>query len=290
MSARTHIDLAPPWTGSVDIESVVPNPDQPRKHFDQAKLASTARSLGIRQIAPIGVIALDPPKNGHRWMIIDGERRWRGLKAIGSKQIKIAYDPEITREELFEASLAANFCREGHTKEEIARAVWKLRDKGMSQAEISEKIGQTQAWVSDYCLIRTLHADLLRSMDFPPAGERKVTMSIAKLLAPLPPFDQLGQWEKHKHLPSGEAFHKLRCSGKVRHGTERSPVEDADYVQSQASVALKKIEALINIPLPMMKRLSAENIAAVMKQLAKISTRLDEANDRFARAAKECGD
>jgi len=291
MNAKVNshkVDFTQPWTGLVPIESIVPNPDQPRKHFDEEKLAATARSCGIRQIQPVNVIAHeDPDRPEVMWMLIDGERRWRGLRSLGAEKIKIAYDPALTREHLFEASFAANFCREGHTKAETMHAVTRLLDQGKTRAEIAGMIGKSEVWVGDYCTLRTLHPKLLKAMDFPPAGERKLPMSAAKLLASLPPFDQLGQWKKVSDLPAGEAFHKLRCNGKVRHGAERSPIEDAEYVQGQASVALKKLHALVNVPLPMLKRLSSENIDAVIKLLGKISTALDEANERFSRAASE---
>jgi len=283
------IDLTAPWTGAVDIDSVVPNPEQPRKYFDEAKLALTAKSVGERQVSPIGVIAhRDPKQPGVRWMIVDGERRWRGLKAIGAKKIKIAYDPEITREILFAASLAANFCREGHTKEEVVHAIGRLRDAGMSQREIGERLGRTDVWVSDYCIIRSLQPDLLRAMDFPPEGGRKLSLNIAKLLAPLRPLEQIRQWDKIKALPSAEAFHKLRCSGTVR-GARRSPVEDVIYVQAQAGAALQKIEAMVNIPLPMLKRLSPDNIAEVKRTLAKIGEALEAAGRRLE-ISQEGGD
>lgn len=276
------IDRSRPWTGAVDIESVVPNPDQPRKHFDEAKLALTAKSVGQRQISPIGVIAhTDAKRPKVRWMIVDGERRWRGLKALGAKTIKIAYDPDITKDCLFEASLVANFCRVGHTKEEIVHAVGKLRDRGLTQEEISEKVGHSNVWVSDYCVIRTLHPELLRAMDFPPAGERKLPMNIAKLLAPLNAFDQLGHWNKVKLLPMSEAFHKLRCSGKVRHEARRSPVEDVSYIFGKAGAALQQIETLGKVPLPMLKRLSPDNFASVREAMGKIEKALEAAKRRF---------
>lgn len=289
MKNGDEIDLTAPWTGAVDIDSVVPNPDQPRKYFDKAKLALTAKSVGERQIAPIGVIAhTDAKRPKVRWMIVDGERRWRGLKALGAARIKVAYDPEISHEHLFEASLAANFCREGHTKEEVVHAIGRLRDQGQTQEEIGRRIGRTSAWVSDFCMIRDLHPDLLRAMDFPPAGERKLPMNIAKLLASLKPFDQLGQWEKVKRLPMSEAFHKVRCGGKVRHEARRSPVEDASYVLAQAEAAMTKIEALVSIPMPMMKRLSSENIVEVRRTLAKIGKALEAAERRFELVEGSC--
>jgi len=282
------LDLTQPWSGSVPIDSIAPNPDQPRKHFDEEKLAATARSCGVRQIQPVNVIAHeDPARPAIRWMLVDGERRWRGLKGLGAATIKVAYDPAIAREHLFEASFAANFCREGHTRAETMEAVARLTDAGRSRQEIADMVGKSLGWVADYCALRTLHPALLKAMDFPPKDERKVPMNVAKLLAPLPPFDQLGQWEKVKDMPMAEAFHKLRTSGKVRHGAKRSPAEDADYAESKAALALRQVQALHDLPLPMLKSLSPDTLKAILKILAKISGTIDVTLDRFSKATQE---
>lgn len=280
-----------PWTGSVPIDSIVPNPDQPRKHFDEERLAATARSCGVRQIQPVNVIAHeDPDRSEVRWMLIDGERRWRGLRALGATTIKIAYDPAITREHLFEASFAANFCREGHTKAETCDAVARLIDAGKSQGEIATMIGKAPSWVSDFCIIRALHPRLLKAMDFPPQGERKLPMSAAKLIATLPPFDQLGAWNKVKDLPATEGFHKLRTSGKVRHAARRCRADDADYAEGRAGAVLRQVTSLADLPLPMLKSLSPANLRAIIRILGRIDSVLATTKDRFTQALEQAED
>lgn len=293
MSARangTRIDLAAPWTGNVPIDSVIPNPDQPRKHFDEEKLAATARSCGVRQIQPVIVIShQDPVRPELRWMIVDGERRWRGLKAIGAKTIKVAYDPAIRHEHLFEASFAANFCREGHTRAETMTAVARMSDAGKTQAEIAEMVGKSVGWVNDFCAIRSLHPDLLKAMDFPPKNERKLPMNVARLIATLKPFDQIAQWDKVKHLPMAEAFHKVRTTGKVRH-TCRRRADDADYAESKASNALRQAEAIVQLPLPMLKSLSRGNLDVILGIIDRIRSALATAEERLRAARKEAGE
>lgn len=284
------INTGEPWTGSVPIDSVVPNPEQPRKHFDQAALQATATSCGRRQIQPISVIAhVDKRRPDVRWMIVDGERRWRGLKGIGAKTIKINYDPAITREGLFEASVAANFCREGHTHAETSGAVNQLVREGKSEADIAALLGKSLSWVNNYRRTADLHPELLKAMDFPRDGERRLPMKIAMLLVALKPFDQLGQWNKVKEAPVNEAFHTLRTSGKVRHGAKRCRADDVDYVEGKVAGALGAVTALVKIPVPMLKVLSVENLRAINALLGKISVQLDLATDRFRDAEKEMG-
>lgn len=69
----------------VDIDTVAPNPDQPRSHFDEEELAELAESIkknGLLQ--PILVRKL-----GDSYQIIAGERRWQACKKIGLKQIPV---------------------------------------------------------------------------------------------------------------------------------------------------------------------------------------------------------
>lgn len=283
-------DLSQPWTGSVPIDSVVPNPDQPRKHFDQEALSRTAASCKRQQIQAINVIHhSDPDRPEVKWMIVDGERRWRGLKGIGQKKIKVIYDPEISAENIFEASIAANFCREGHTHSEIIAAVAKMNAAGATDDLVAELVGKSSAWAANYRQIAALHPELQRKMDTPDDGERKLPMKIALLLCSLPPFSQLEQWDRVSKMPANEAFHKLRTSGKVRHGARRSQADDADYAEGKAAKVLESITALVTLPLPMLKSLSVENLTAIGGILAKVATQLDLAVERFREASKEAG-
>lgn len=288
MSER--IDLGRPWTGRVPIGTVMPNPDQPRKHFDAEALERTGRSAARGQIQPIAVVAhRDAARPAVRWMIVDGERRWRALKAQGAQTIKIAYDPELGADGIYEASLAANFCREGHTNQEKIAAVAKLRSMGRSLDEIAELVGHSSSWAGNYAALAGLHPRLQEAMDFPPRGERKLPTKIALLLAGLKPFDQLGQWEKVKDQPQAEAFHKLRTNGRVRHGVKRSAADDADYCEGKAAKALQSVEALLKLPLPMLRSLTVENLTALLKICGKIGTQLMLTNERLNEARADAG-
>ena len=156
-----------------------------------------------------------------------------------------------------------------------------------SDSEIADLVGKSVQWVSNYRRIQGLHPELLQSMDFPAEGERKLPMKIALLLAPLKPFDQLGQWDKVKAMPTSEGFHKLRTSGKVRHIAKRSPSDDADYAEGKAANALQQVEAIVKLPMPMLKGLSLETLVTIGKLLAKISAQVDLAQERMLAAAED---
>ena len=85
-----------------------PNPDQPRKHFEQEgleELAASLRALGLVQ--PITVQAL----SSGSYQIISGERRWRAAQLAGLKTLP-AYIRSTQEGELLELALIENIQRE----------------------------------------------------------------------------------------------------------------------------------------------------------------------------------
>lgn len=92
----------------VDIDLVKPNPNQPRKHFDEDALNELADSIkkhGL--IMPIVVNNMI----GGQYMIIAGERRYRAAKIAGKKQIPVVIR-SYTDREIKEISLIENLQRE----------------------------------------------------------------------------------------------------------------------------------------------------------------------------------
>ena len=90
------------------LEKIAPNPDQPRKHFEQEgleELAASLRALGLVQ--PITVQAL--PSGSYQ--IISGERRWRAAQLAGLKTLP-AYIRSTQEGELLELALIENIQRE----------------------------------------------------------------------------------------------------------------------------------------------------------------------------------
>ncbi len=122
-------------------DNIYPNPNQPRKHFDQAKLKELAQSIkesGL--LEPISVV-----KRGDRYMIIFGERRWRacGIAGIDNVPVLIRKADDQTIAEL---ALLENLQREDLNIIEEARAYQGLIDMGLSHEEIARKMGIKQEW------------------------------------------------------------------------------------------------------------------------------------------------
>lgn len=133
----------------VAIKDVEANPEQPRKTFQQAKLEELAESLKERGlIQPIVV-----RKNGEKFLIVAGERRWRAAQIAGLEKI-----PVIVREKANEtgdddlASVVENIQREELNAIELSAAYDRLLKKfNFTQEQLAKKLG-----VSRVALANTL--------------------------------------------------------------------------------------------------------------------------------------
>lgn len=135
------------------ISSVTPKNDQPRKTFEAEGLSQLAESIqqhGVLQ--PILVREV-----GGRYTIIAGERRWRASKLAGLSEIP-AIIVEADDLEAAQLALIENIQREDLTPYEEAMAYrMLLRDFGLTQEELSVRVGKSRSAV----------ANMLRLLDLP---------------------------------------------------------------------------------------------------------------------------
>jgi ParB/RepB/Spo0J family partition protein len=129
----------------VRVDSIQPDPNQPRKIFDEeplAELAQSIRSIGI--IQPPVVRTRD---NGY--ILISGERRWRAAHQIGLDMIDV-----IVRDDLSaRAQLVENIQREALGAWEIYRVIAGELDAGTSQADLARALGKSGGWVGAYAAV-----------------------------------------------------------------------------------------------------------------------------------------
>ena len=123
------------------LEDIVPDKDQPRRKFDEAQLASLAESIKENGVVePIVVV-----KEGKKYQIVAGERRWRASKIAGKETI-----PAIVRtldaQKRLEMSLIENVQREDLNPIEIATVYAKFREQfNLSNAEIAKRVGKSES-------------------------------------------------------------------------------------------------------------------------------------------------
>ena len=141
----------------VRIELIHPNPNQPRREFDDDSLQELANS--IRQIGIIQPITLRDTGDGS-YTIIAGERRWKASQRAGLEKIP-AYIRTVDDENMMEMALVENIQREDLNAIEIALAYQHLAETtGMTQAKISERVGKSRAAITNYMRLLKLPAQV----------------------------------------------------------------------------------------------------------------------------------
>ncbi|MDH3729654.1 MAG: ParB/RepB/Spo0J family partition protein [Acidimicrobiia bacterium] len=161
---------------SIPLEQVSPNPDQPRRNFDDAALDGLAAS--IREVGVLQPVVVAETADGY--VLVAGERRWRAARMAGLLEIPAVVRDAQESGTLSEA-LIENVQREDLTAlEEAAGYQQLLDDYGMTHDEIGARVGKSRASVTN----------ALRLLTLPPAVQgmlerRELAAGAARALAGL---------------------------------------------------------------------------------------------------------
>lgn len=140
----------------VEIERVKPNPFQPRREFDQAKLKELGESIrmyGLLQ--PLTVTRNELPREDGgltvEYELIAGERRLRASKLVGLTQIPVIIRTgEETDQMKLELAIIENLQREDLNPIDRAKAFMRLhKDFNFTHVEIGRKVGRSREYVSN---------------------------------------------------------------------------------------------------------------------------------------------
>ena len=186
----THISTAGSSSISeIALEKIYPNPDQPRRTFDEEALNELAQS--IREHGVISPITLRKDADG-RYMIIAGERRFRASKMAGLTTIP-AYIRTAKDEQVMEWALVENIQREDLDAIEIALAYQRLMDEyNLTQERMSERVGKKRATVANYLRLLKLPAEIQLGIK-----EKKIDMGHARaILGSTSPEQQLSIYKR----------------------------------------------------------------------------------------------
>jgi ParB family transcriptional regulator, chromosome partitioning protein len=138
----------------IPLDLIAPNPNQPRKHFEEGALVALADSLRDRGVLQPVLVR---PVAGGTYEIIAGERRWRAALLAGFDSMPALVRPHDDAESL-ELALIENMAREDLNPVEEARACALLTEElGLTREELGRRIGRSRVAVSN----------LLRLLDLP---------------------------------------------------------------------------------------------------------------------------
>lgn len=198
------------------ITEVEPNREQPRKNFNQESLEELSESIKTYGIIQPIVVSKE---NGY-YAIIAGERRWRAAKLAGLEEIPaiIRDSDEQTNREI---SLIENIQREDLNPYEKALGIRSLMDRyGLTQEEVSKKIGKSRSSVSNTVRILYLAPDVLELVK-----QGKLTEGHCKALAGI--SDPKRQYEAAiRMIEKGESVRQAESKNRI---TKREKKLDPQY-------------------------------------------------------------
>ena len=140
----------------LELEKIFPNPDQPRKHFDEDKLIDLAES--IKEHGVLQPIIVTP--RGDKYMIIAGERRFRATNRAGLKTIP-ALIRELDDEKIMELALIENVQRDDLNPIEEARAYELLQTRyGYTQDKLAKRMGKSRSAIANSTRLLGLPEDV----------------------------------------------------------------------------------------------------------------------------------
>lgn len=179
---NAHAEASAQGVTEVDITNVMPNPDQPRKNFDENALSELARSVkehGV--IMPLVVTRSD----GGKYMIVAGERRYRAAIRAGLSTVPVIVK-DLDEKEVQEISLIENLQREDLNPIEAAYGMKRLMEEfSMTQEALSEKLGKSRPAIANTLRLLSLSAAVIDWV-----REGKLSAGHARCLVTVPPDEQ----------------------------------------------------------------------------------------------------
>ena len=127
------------------IEEIIPNPSQPRKHFNESKLQELAESIREKGILEPLIVR----RTDQGYELIVGERRWRAAQRAGLKEVPVMVK-DVEGREALEISLIENLQRENLNPIEEAEAFKHLIEEfHISQEDLSQRIGKDRTTITN---------------------------------------------------------------------------------------------------------------------------------------------
>lgn len=222
--------------GEVELAKIIPNPDQPRRVFDDEamkELADSIRKIGVIQPVTLRKI------NNDSFQIIAGERRYRASQMAGLKSIP-AYIKTVEEDELMEMALIENIQREDLNSIEIALAYQNLIDSlSLTQEQLSERVGKKRATITNYLRLLKLPAEVQMGVK-----DKKIDMGHARALVTMnDPVSQLAIY--NLILQDGLSVRRVEAIAReVSEGADLSEVLNPQKAKTKKTTAKRTSEPL----------------------------------------------
>jgi ParB family chromosome partitioning protein len=167
---------APAGPVELPVDRITPNPQQPRRHFDEAELARLAASIGQHGVLQPVVVR----EQGDGYELVVGERRWRASRLAGRPTIP-AVIKDVSAPALLELALVENVQRHDLNPIELALAFRALAEAGATQEEVGRRVGIDRSTVANHLRLLDLPRELQADVEGGAlsAGHAKALLQVA---------------------------------------------------------------------------------------------------------------
>ncbi len=158
------------------VEDIEPNPDQPRRTFDEQKLQELAHSVQDQGVLQPIVVR----KKGDKYQIIAGERRWQAARIAGLKEVPCVLQ-EANDEKALELALIENIQRDDLNPIEEAYTYKRLMDKlNYTQAELAKAVAKGRSTIANAIRLLDLPEEAQEAMfnEKLTAGHARAVLSV----------------------------------------------------------------------------------------------------------------
>jgi len=220
---------------TVPIDSIDPNPLQPRRVFNSERLSELAQSIRTNGIIQPLVVR----KVGDRYQLVVGERRWRAAKLARVEQVPVVVR-DIPDDRLLEITLVENIQREDLNPIEAAHAFARLgTELLLSPEQIGLRTGKDRTTITNLLRLLQLPADLQQLV-----AERRLSAGHARCLLGLPSVD-LQREVAEKSVAQGWSVRQMeRTTQRMMEGRKPKRVDEVG-TDPNVKAAIQEMERVL---------------------------------------------
>jgi ParB family chromosome partitioning protein len=222
-------------TQSIPIDSIDPNPLQPRQLFQAERLAELAQSIRSNGIIQPLVVR----RAGMRYQLVAGERRWRAAKLANLEKVPVVIQ-EIPDDRLLEITLIENIQREDLNAIETAAAFARMMNElELSPEQIARRTGKDRTTIVNFMRLLQLSEDLQQMV-----AERRLSAGHARCLLSLP-SRELQREVAEKAVSQGWSVRQTeRITQKMTEGRQPKHVDEVE-TDPNVKAAIREMERVL---------------------------------------------
>jgi ParB family chromosome partitioning protein len=167
-------------TSELALAEIAPNPDQPRRRFDDGDLERLAGSIRRHGVLQPVVVRRAPAGAARPYELVVGERRWRAAQRAGRTTIP-ALVQDVEPQDLLEVALVENVQRRDLNPIELAHAFRALVAAGHTQDDVGQRVGLDRSTVANHLRLLELPKELQEDVELGSlsVGHAKALLSLA---------------------------------------------------------------------------------------------------------------